>query len=1075
MSVRLCPRVLCVVALLVALAGGVAAPHEAGAWSARKPVAAGKPAGKAKKPGKPAGSAAANPAQSAARRETPLAERVAAALAGSRPAPGVLLQLLRQAVGVREMTLATQLAERLLTTNAGAGVLQEAARTLGVGSNLAVVPQLWAAAWQKAKGSKMLLSQIAEGYADALLAAGLPDAAREVLTEALRGTPRGQRRALYERLAAVARLQGDVQTVTELLLESADPDGLVLAAQLQTEAGDDDAAQQTLARAWSRFPGHRALQAAYVQFLQRQGDRETLQRVVEQVVRLAPADPLPWLAVIDADLAVRDRDAARARIDALVARYPRHAGLIEALLDREQRLGDDAGRIGRLYELLVEASPGDPQPIEAWGEWLLTRNDEAKALVVLGRLLRLPGGQVDGLRRQIELLLSHNRTGAAMVLLSKLRELAPDDPKVVRLQAQLAERSAKPQDAEPWWLALCELPEGANPSQRARAAEARVALGALYRRARLLPDRTAALQQAASQRPLRLGEALLWFDLVGQHDDPLAVPGWQPMAERQQAAHGSDPEVLAAVAAGQLLRGQLAPALATLQRLHPIDADTAEPLLTQLLEASLAKADAATAEVCEALLVARPGGVLPGVLLRLGELRLRFGDRAAAAGWFKRAAAANPGDTRAAGRLASLLRHAGAVEEEAATLRVLIERTADPDELERAGQRLLTLSLAQGKAVELVRWLDAIAPNHPRRADLWRLRMAAWEAWQRTVALDDTAVAAGPLPGPGPLGEALASSDLGAQVRALRHLAAQRRPVPEALARQFLLGDSPVLRRDAALALGYSGTVRAAELIRDALIQGASPDEASQLAMLWALGRLPVVDGTEQALLFFVRRSSTGAALAALLLGQHGSTERLADLAALVQGPRREIATAAVLGLGVAAGRHATTVEAAAALTFLRTHLDQVCEGTDPMRVVAAAWAMAAAARGPLAEPAREALLDAALRVRSATLVRVTLALAGGAAPVPQLPDVTVGDPDALRELPTRAVRELLLPSVAPSDAALTAALRALGPALQRRWGAGPAPAAWCAALGSAAEAAGPTLCPPAPATPTVTQPAPAP
>lgn len=1055
MTARHRATLLRLIALVVTVCASAAAVPDAGAWSARKPTPAARPksASKAKRP---AGSKVPAATQ---QQEAMLAERAAGLLAQPKPAPGALLQLLRRAVGEREMALAAQLAERLLGTAAGAGVLQEAARTLGVGSNLAVVPRLWAAAWQKAKGSAMLRAQIAEGYADALLAAGLPDAAREVLTEALRGTPRGQRRAIYERLAAVARLQGDSDGLLQALLTSADPDGLVLAAQLQTEAGDDDAAQQTLARAWARFPGHRALQAAYVQFLQRQGDRETLQRVVEQVVRLAPADPLPWLAVIDADLAVRDRDAARARIDALVARYPRHAGLLEALLDREQRLGDDAGRIGRLYELLVQASPGDPQPIEAWGEWLLTRGDEAKALVVLSRLLRLPGGQIDGLRRQIELLLAHNRTGAAMVLLSKLRELAPEDPKVLRLQAQLAERSAKPQDAEPWWLALCEVPADANPSQRARAAEARVALGALYRRARLLPERTAALQQTARQRPLRLGETLLWFDLVGQHDDPLAVAGWLEMAEQQRALHAKDPEVLAAVAAGQLQRSQLAAALTTLQTLHPIEPDLAEPLLTQLLEASLSRADVASAATCEALLTARPGGVTSGVLLRLGELRLRFGDRTAAAQWFKRAAAANPGDTRAAGRLAALLRHAGAVDEEAATLRILIERTADPDELERAGQRLLTLSLAQGTAVELVRWLDAIAPNHPRRADLWRLRMAAWEAWQRTVALDDSAAVAGPLPGPGPLGDALASGDLGAQVRALRHLAAQRRPVPEALARQFLLGDSPVLRRDAALALGYAGSVRAAELIRDALVQGAGPDEASQLAMLWALGKLPAVDGTEQALLFFVRRSSTGAALAAVLLGHHGSPERLADLAALVQGPRREIATAAVLGLGMGAARHAATAEAAAALGFLRTHLDQVAQGSDPMRVVAALWAVAAAGEGPLREPSRQILLHNAQRLRSATLMRVVIGLAAAPRPLLQLPDVAVGDVDALRELPTRTVRELLMPWVAPTDAVLQRALTLLADDLRKAWGPQPASPVWCAALGVAATAAVPELC----------------
>jgi predicted Zn-dependent protease len=1018
------------------------------AWSARKKPPASKPAGNRKQP-KPkpvAGSAA----------EAPLAERVAALLARPKPPVADLLRMLRQAVGARETALAIQLAERIAASDAGAGVLQDAAQTLGVGSNLPVVQQLWAQAWKKAKGSSLLRAQIAEGYADSLLAAGLPAQAGDVLRQALRQTPRGQRRALYERLAAVARLQGEMGELTDLLLAEADPDALVLASQLLAESGDEEAAKVTLTRAWSRFPGHRALQAAYVQLLQRQGEREELRRVVDQVVRLAPADPMPYLAVLDADLAVRDRESARVLIDELVRRYSRHAPLLEALLDREQRLGDDAKRVGRLYELLVAASPGDPQPLESWGEWLLGRGDEAGALVVLARLTKLPAGAAEGMRRQVELLLTHNRTAPAIVILARLRQVAGDDPRVVRLQAQLAERSSRPLDAEPFWLALCEVKAGANPAQRARAAEARVSVGALYRRMRVLLERVQALQAGVLAQPDKLGQALLWLDLVGQLDDPLAVAGWQDGAAKLRAAHAADTEVLAALAGGELLRGQLQSALMTLEVLHGVDSEAAEPLLTQLLELSLARGEVARAERCEVLLTNRPGGATATVMLRLGELHLRFGDATGAASWFKRAASANPGDTRAVAQLATLLRHAGALEEEGAALRVLVERTQDPDELERAGQRLVTLALAQGKAVELVRWLDAIAPNHARRQDLWRLRMAAWESWQRTAPLDDPGAVSGPLPGPGPLGEALASGDLGAQVRALRHLASQGRPLPEALARQFLTGDSPVLRRDAALALGASGSVKSAEIVRDVLADGVGPDEPALLALLWAMGRLPSVDGTELVLAQYGKRSSVAGPLATLILGNHGSADRLAELAGLVHGPRRELAAAALLALGAALPRHRATAQGEQARRFLRAHLGHVALVNDPTRQAAALWALAASGAGAAgAEDAVPLLLRASLTLQQPTLVRMALVLAGSPAPQLALPLIAVGDAEALRELPARSVRDLLAPWIQPDQAEVSAAWARLQEPLRAMATAQPAAAAaaWCGVV-SAAEAA---------------------
>lgn len=1060
------------IAAWLVVTGMALAPASAFAWGARKQPAVEKPRSKPKASG-------TKPKTTSADRVAPaLADRVAALLAQARPAPTEALRLLREATGAREMALAVQLAEAIAAApSVPPSVLVEAATVIGM--DHPVQRRLWQRAWQAGRGHPSLARQIAEGHADALLAAGDPDAAQAVVDAALARSGRGLRRTLLERLVAIARQRGDLETAVERLRALADPDAAVLGAQLEEELGNEDAAAAWLRSAWKAYPGSRTLQAAYLALLQRLGLREELARTVDQVVRLAPADPMPWLTVLDAHIAARDPTAARALVDDLARRHARHDVLIEALIDREQRLGEDPKRLVKLFELLLRAAPNEPQYVEAYAEWLFARPGdpmavEAAALAVLARLARMPAGEFDGLQRQAALLLAHNRLTAARQVAERMLKLRPDEPRAERMLAMLDEREGRTAAAEKRWLALTVLPDPPSPADRSRAGEARQALASLYRKNGALGPKVREVRDLLVRARPTLGWALLYYELHGQltaaaaklaensRDDDAE---WLALAERVRKQFPTDSELLQVLAVGLVQRGRAQEALGVLEDLARTEPETAEPLLAAAVEAALAAGDVDLARRAETLLLygpdAGPGhrAVAPaGVLLRLGDVHLRYGDAPGAAALFKRAAAASPHDTRATARLATLFRLAGAWQDEAQALRDIVQRAEDPDELDAAGQRLLTLALASGRTAELVRWLDSVGPQHARRELIDRLRIGAYDLYLRSAPLDQALGLVTTPPSPSPVGEALASGDLATQVRALRQLGLARKPVPLALARQLLQSSNPVLRRDTALALGASGTEGAAKVLVEAMNVLDNDDEVV-CAELVALTQLPPVPGIEPLLVSLLTRSESAiSALAAYGLGRLGGERVLGVVHNQLAVGRREFSAAALVALGALAGRFPHHPQVPAMTLIL---LDQAAMSStsseDPGRLAAALWALAASGQ----PAARAALITAALDAQGPTLRRMALALYAAPQP-PALPALAsgIGADEGMREIRQRLLRDVLTPWLAPTADSLRLALKAhdepLATAWQARMGRGgltaagrtpsaPAPGgAWC-------------------------------
>ncbi len=992
-------------------------PYQGHAWSARKTV--------------PAQHHATHGRTTAKHDEVDLAARVAGLLKAPHLDGRVALLTLKSCVLAREMALAVDIAQAIaVAPGMPASVIVDAASALAQGQDLPVQRQLWQKAWQMAGQNRVLGPQIAQGYADALAAAGQATEARAVVDQALKRTAQGQRRGLFERLVALARVQGDLQATVTLLQVWSDPDAFVLTSELQQELGQDSDALASLRQAWQRFPMHRGLQAAYSKLLVRQGEREELQQLIAQVVHRLPSDPLPWLAVIDADIEAKANEHARELSDELANRYPRHEALLEALIDREQRLGADPKRIQKLYTHLLTAAPKQMAYYEAWADWLISRGQVQPAEAVLMDMRHNSPDPFSTLQKIVQLWLNHGRYAQALHAVGEMQQARSKDLKTLRMLALVTAHVGKPADTEPLWLELTALADSPTQADRSRALEARQALVALYRKLGVSEAKLGALTQTILKNNENLGAFLLLLDLYADRDAPTPAQrvAWQSVAESAQKRFGKDSEVLQAIIHVYLQAGDRQAALPVIEQLAALDADSAEEPLTQWLEWSLARGQSQAANRAQGWLLheATDGKPSAAVLVKLGDLRRRYGDVDGAAVLYRRAAGPGGRDVQAVARLAALFRAAGRAQDEQAALREIVARATQADDLEDACNRLLMLSVSAGHAADLVRWLDAVAPQHPRRDLLLRVRTSAYDAWLRAAPLETALGERQAAPAANAIGDAVQSGELAQQVRVLHQSAALHQPLPTASIRLLLTGNSAVLRRDMALVLGMQGDESSATLLVQQMLQSRDNDEDVIRAQMAALAVLPPVAGVTDVLHTLLQQPEP-AAVAAVLLGKMGAGNCLKDLRELARSSRRDAGALGYMAVGLWLGHlhsppAAESLEGTALADLLRA-AEQALEPAaigDLQRPAALLWSLAAADL----PQARQRLQLAAIRSPSPTLQSLALRLLAHPAPKLEVPAVPLDAAEQLGEFRNRLVRFTLMPWVVADSTADALALQ---------------------------------------------------
>lgn len=259
--------------------------------------------------------------------------------------------------------------------------------------------------------------------------AGEPQLAREVLAEAVKFRPEDPELRLllvadltdaHELRAAGAEIDTGLKTTPGAvrLVEAK-----VRLALLQNDVAGAEAALRAFRQ---RFADQVAPALKLGQFYARTGRPEAALKEYEAAARLAPADPMPYIAVVGALTGLRRYDEAVARIE---ARRPADPNNLVHL----QLLGDvaiarhDLAAAERSYRAIIAQAPAVPLGYVHTARVLGLRGDGAGALAVLAQGEQAAPDDLEIPLAHAEWLTRERRHDEALALYERLHQRAPDN------------------------------------------------------------------------------------------------------------------------------------------------------------------------------------------------------------------------------------------------------------------------------------------------------------------------------------------------------------------------------------------------------------------------------------------------------------------------------------------------------------------------------------------------------------------------------------------------------------------------------------------------------------------------
>lgn len=440
---------------------------------------------------------------------------------------------------------------------------------------------------------------------------------------------------------------------------------------------DDAAVGAALKEAVARFPADAEFRNALILWHLQAGDLDGAETFLRSLAEAPGAGPGEWLAVVDFLGRARGRDAARAELDRLIASQP------DPALYRARRAamtfeeGDTQAAIAEMEAVLADSPP----------------SDETDGLRVLLARMMLAGGDEAGARAQVDMVLEHD----------------PEQVAALKLRASWLIAQDKPDEA----IAILRSVLARAP----RDPEVLVLMGEAHERegARDLAGERYALAVAASGRAA--AESLRYAHFLmadGRLDSAESV------LDEALAADPGNPEVLDAMAALQLRKGDWAKVARIVGQLRAIGSDTAIGMANDLHAELLLRQDrtAETDAFLDSLM--RAGQSTDATLALLVQARVHAGKLDEARALLDGALAQTPRDP------ALRLLRAGLflLEDDPAGAEALYRGLIDDFPAEKAPVEALTaILLHQDRAEEADAVIEAAAAANPGTA--WPLLMKA--------------------------------------------------------------------------------------------------------------------------------------------------------------------------------------------------------------------------------------------------------------------------------------------------------------------------------------------------------------
>lgn len=828
----------------------------------------------------------------------------------------------------------------------GNGVFEstELARALAAKGEHARAADAYARAIDSLRGDPRVLAPLWLERARAEIAAGQHDRAASSLARAraLAGAGTGLRADSDELLLALHRDAGTLAQLAEQLAAERGGDQLALLGRVYEELGDQPRALAALRSALARAPSSTALRERVIRILTQRGDLRAAIDEYRVLVRHAPREPRFAIDLARALLESGARAEALRMLDATGQRFPGDARIARALLELYSSWGEHA-RATRMLEHLSKIEPNDPTHWVALGEQRLEQGDEAGALAAWRRIVEAGGDPAEAHAQLGATLLDHDMPERALEEYEAALKLAPDGLTPLRGSAETLERLQRLGEAAERWSRVLALTTDKSLRREARRRVVRLwaATGDLTRKRAELeraflsakdPDVEAGRFLAESYRALATGRRRALGDVQ------LLAEAEKVLLRVAELAPG-DSESLHALERVRVQRGDLAGAIAALERLLAADPKNAQSYLARMAEHALAlyRDDEALGYAERAVQLAPSDA---GAYLRLGNLYRARQNVERAIDAYEHAVALDPNAFATQLELAELHLAHDQLDAAGAGLRRVLRASPDDELVQRAARALLQLELRGGRLPEVEQTLLPLALGHPQRPVYREALVELYAALTRPLV--QAVAEGGPDAEPAlrelralgqraikPLLETLADDDPAQQRIAIELLAHLRNehaaaPLLSAAERE---GDVP-LRRQAllaaaatagpALAPRFAALARAPERrLRDAaayaLASMRGPAAVKELRSLLGsntavvrgyallgLGR-NADPGSLSALREAAQSESDGFARGAALLalGMSGDRESVPLLATALRTERGEVAVAAALALGL--------------------------------------------------------------------------------------------------------------------------------------------------------------------------------
>jgi tetratricopeptide (TPR) repeat protein/HEAT repeat protein len=571
-------------------------------------------------------------------------------------------------------------------------------------------------------------------FEDALRVAELRDAAgqgaqaADALATLIRQTPRSateRLRLAWARAVTVARRRDALPALAAALARAPGPVELDVLGQVREELGDlEGALAATRAAAHARPSAE--LGRRIITLLDRLGREDEAVAVYEDRARLEAGDPKWSLELVDRELRQGRRREAGVALDRAAAHFARSPSATLQLAELAARWGDDARALAA-WERVRKLAPHDEQGILGLGELQFSGGKRALALRTW-QALRGRGG-VAGRLRLGEVLLEHELLDEATAEAQAVRGVAPRQPAVHRLLAQIFERQHRDDDAVRAWETVASLARGADGATERREARTRILTILAHEGRGRLDERVRALEAQVRKSPADREAAL--FLAEGQQrlgDQAGAIATLRGIIERDTTAGGATDDAApgestddVTLALVRLLRssGQPDEAVRLLEAFAARSPARAREAHVQIADLELARHDEPDALV-HAQEAARLGPGDGQALARIAAIEERAGDEAEATETYRRAFERDAEPT-AGFALARLLERGGDLAGAARVLGHMLETATDDEVILEAGRRSIDVEEILGRLPTLEQTVAHALDAGPRAALIRRV------------------------------------------------------------------------------------------------------------------------------------------------------------------------------------------------------------------------------------------------------------------------------------------------------------------------------------------------------------------